>query len=166
MTTSPRGRALAASLLATIALVACQSSDRGSGGGATSDGPTSGGAETSVFDIEARECFNITETEPVESVQVLPCDDPHVYEAYAVLDHPAGPDAPFPGQDEMTDASNAACQEQFAAYIGLDYESSEFFITTLNPSEETWAEGDREIICTVATEDEDAVTGTARGSGR
>lgn len=179
-------------LTASLALVACQSSNNGASAAsgtaaatvsqppstadspeasaaaspeASSEASTAAGVETSVFDIEAGDCFSAS-GDSVESVLVVPCEDAHIYEAYAVLEHPGGSDDPYPGEEEMVSSSDAACQEPFEGYVGRDYQSSEFYITTIYPSEETWAVDDREIICTLGTENDDEVTGSAEGSER
>ena len=61
-------------------------------------------------------------------------------------------------------AADEACRPAFEDYVGVAYDDSEWFGTFINPSEETWAEGDREIVCVLHTEDETEVTGSAEGS--
>jgi len=123
--------------------------------------------ETSVFDLEAGDCFS-AEGDSVESVMVVDCEQSHTYEAFFVFDHEAGPDEEYPGDDAMVDYADDACQPPFEEFVGTDYESSIWYITSVTPSAETWAEGDREIICTLDQQDEDGeaieVTGTAEGA--
>lgn len=124
------------------------------------------GVETSIFDVEAGDCFSIEGLDDIESVDVVPCEQPHEYEAFAVVEHPAGDDDPYPGEDETLDYADDACRDEFEAYVGAPYEVSELYITSVYPSEATWSLGDRAITCTLREEDEREVTGSARGSGR
>jgi hypothetical protein len=122
------------------------------------------GVETSVFDLRPGDCFSSGET-AIVSVLVVDCDQRHVYEAFAVFDHEAGPDDDYPGDDAIGEYANTACQPPFEEYVGIAYEDSIWYITSIPPSEETWAEGDREIVCTLTNEQETEVTGSAAGSG-
>ena len=106
-----------------------------------------------------------TSEESIESVLVVDCESPHTYETYHVFDHEAGSDEPYPGDEEILEYADGECRGPFADFVGLDYESSIYFITSVTPSDETWTEGDREILCTLGLEDDSEVTGSAEGSG-
>jgi hypothetical protein len=137
--------------------------------GETSASPTDAnqGEETSVFDLEVGDCFS-AESDSVESVLVVDCEQPHTYEAYFVFDHEAGPDEAYPGDDEILEYADNGCRPSFEGFVGMDYESSIWYITSVTPSAETWAAGDREIICTLDQQDADGeaieVTGSAEGA--
>ncbi len=125
------------------------------------------GQVTSVFDIGLGDCFN-ADSDQVASVVLVDCSQPHAYEAFHVFDHEAGPDAPYPGDQAMLDDADSLCRPPFEDFVGIDYEASIWFITSVTPSAETWAEGDREIICTLDQQDQDGVaievTGSAEGA--
>lgn len=129
--------------------------------------PTDAGEETSVFDLEAGDCFS-AESDQLDTVLVVDCAQPHEYEAFHVFDHEAGADEPYPGDTALFDYADTECQPPFEEFVGHDYQTSIWYITSLTPSEETWADGDREIVCTLNQQDEDAepisVTGSAEGS--
>ena len=55
----------------------------------------------------------------------------------------------------MLTYADDACRTPFEEFVGTDYQSSIWYITSVTPSEETWAEGDREIICTLDQQDSD-----------
>ena len=128
---------------------------------------TTGAEATSVFDLEVGDCFSV-ESDELTTVVVVDCEDSHEYEAFALLDHEAGEADPYPGDEAMLEYGNTACQAPFQAYVGREYESSIWYITSVLPSEETWAAGDREFVCTLNQQDADsepiAVTGSAQGS--
>lgn len=124
------------------------------------------GEEVSVFDVEIGDCFDVDGEEEVESVTVVDCEQPHTYEAFRVFDHEA---ADYPGDDAISDYADTECQSEFEAFVGHDYDTSIWYISWITPSAETWAAGDREILCTVHQQDENGepieVTGSAEGSG-
>lgn len=184
--TIPGRRLLAAEMIAVVmALAGCQSTsddvtpsvaDRSVAPSASTQPSAEASAsstnadepvETSVFDLEVGDCFS-AEGDSVESVMVVDCEQSHTYEAFFVFDHEAGPDEEYPGDDAMLDYADEACQPPFEEFVGTDYESSIWYITSVTPSAETWADGDREIICTLDQQDADGeaieVTGTAEGS--
>ena len=125
------------------------------------------GEETSVFDLEAGDCFS-ADGDQLETVTVVDCAQSHVYEAFHVFEHEAGADEPYPGDEEILTYADTECQPPFEEFVGHDYESSIWYITSVTPSSETWAEGDREIICTLNQQDESdepiEVTGSAEGT--
>ena len=185
-TTVPWHRFLRARLaIAVIVLAGCQStsddatptaadSPSVAPSSAASEDPSApptdaaGGEETSVFDLEAGDCFS-AESDTVESVLVVDCAQPHTYEAYFVFDHEGGPDDDYPGDEAILDYADTECRAPFEDFVGKDYESSIWYITSVTPSADTWATGDREIICTLDQQDADGeaieVTGSAEGSG-
>ncbi len=129
--------------------------------------PTSSGAEpgtgddTSVFQLEIGQCVNSETGEgEVSSVPIVECSEPHQAEIYAL---PQLPDGEFPGDEAVTETAQEECTgDVFTDYVGLPFERSEFEVTFLLPSAETWADGDREIACLIASTE----PGSVRGSNR
>ena len=149
-------RAAAAAAALALLLTACE----GDGGG---DG------EVSVVKFRAGECFDSdgerSRTE-LEDVDTVPCREPHDNEVYAVFDHPAGEDAPFPGEDELMRFAQAECLERFAAFVGVAYEASDLSIGTIGPLEDSWDEaGDRQIACVLNDPDGKPLIGSRKASG-
>jgi hypothetical protein len=123
------------------------------------------GDETSVLDLDVGDCFT-ADTSVLDTVLVVDCADPHVYEVYHVFDHEAGDGDAFPGEGAIQEAAAAECEASFEPYVGLSYQDSQWYGTTVPPNESTWAEGDREVLCLLHLEDESEVTGSAEGSGQ
>ena len=120
----------------------------------------------SAFDLEVGQCFDSSpdETE-VSSVTSKPCDEAHDQEVFAVFDYPNPPED-FPGDDAVSDVAEDRCTNEFAAFVGRDYASSELEYYYLVPSDDTWSEGDREIVCTVIDPNGEKLTGSMRGADR
>lgn len=138
--------------------------------GEASPSPSEAGVQpedVSVFDIEIGDCFT-ADGDEIESVTVVDCSEPHVYEAYHVLDHGAGADEAYPGDDAILEYADTECQPPFEEFVDFDYETSIWYITSVTPSAATWADGDREIICTLNQQDAGGepieVTGSAEGA--
>lgn len=87
----------------------------------------------SIFDLNEGDCINYptgTAGEVLSGVKRLDCADPHDAEVIGLLDMP---DGDFPGEDEATDYALANCPAEFDNFLG--------------PTEESWSQGDREIVC-------------------
>lgn len=119
-----------------------------------------------AFAIQSGDCLNLPgRYTEVQSVEGVPCDQPHNAQAFAAFDI-VGFGQDFPGSSAFADQVDAGCYSRFADFVGISYEQSELYYTTLEPTEESWElAGDREILCLVVP-----ATGTvdydARGSGR
>jgi hypothetical protein len=66
----------------------------------------------------------------------------------------------------LSDSAGIGCFNRFETYVGIDNQYSEYFITNLAPTEDSWRNGnDREVVCVLTTDDL-ATSGSARGSRR
>ncbi len=85
-----REAAAVAAALAGLLLVAC-------GGGAErgGSGDILEAGRLSVFSFRTGDCFNGFAA--VESVDAIPCDQPHEAEVYLLVDHPGGERRPVSG---------------------------------------------------------------------
>lgn len=121
-------------------------------------------AEADVFSIVVGDCINSADLSGmVESVEAIPCGEPHDSEAYAVTDMPAGE---FPGDDAVSTAADDFCYAEFAEFVGMAYEDSALDFIRLTPSQEGWeAVDDRQLLCFVV-DVEGGVVGTLAGAAR
>lgn len=121
----------------------------------------------SILDVRVGDCFDLNDgldVEEVGEIQAIPCDEPHAFEAYFTTDLPAGD---FPSRSVLDAEIDAACLPSFESYVGRDYETSELYVTTFEPTPEGWNEGDRGILCVISTLNANTqLTGSIRNSGR
>jgi hypothetical protein len=136
--------------------------------GACSDDPerdesgqvTEGGDE-SVMDIALGDCLSDeTGTGEVTDVPLVPCTEPHSSEVFHTYDVP---DGDFPG--DFTQVADEQCLPAFEEFVGLPYDQSVLEATTLEPTAESWADGDRELVCIIVDPAGD-VTGSLQGANR
>lgn len=136
-------------------------------GQTASDSTSGSGPRESVdaFSLEIGDCIldplGGEDEGEVFDVEAVDCAQPHDREVYALIDYPAGADANFVGDDEIQEFSGTSCEEQFEDFIGVSYAESEFFLTFLHPTEASWEDGDREVVCLVY-DPAGPVTGTLR----
>ena len=117
-----------------------------------------------AFEMRVGDCFD--DTTAMESGQIVnlpgvPCTDPHDNEVYALVDVDL---QEYPGDDAMSDLAMQRCMEQFASFVGRDYESSSLDIFTMQPSRESFSANDREVVCAVYDMDFNKLEGSVRGS--
>ncbi len=132
-------------------------------------GAISGAGNLSVFDLQQGDCFDAAfdpnEYTEISEVRAIPCAEAHVYEMYTVAEYPAG-EAPSGPEEDYTPWETEACLGGFESYVGLDYDSSMFYISALVPTDSSWAQGDTTLMCFLHNEAETAMSGSARGSAR
>lgn len=113
-----------------------------------------GGITVSVFDIKVGDCYQEPDaTDFVTELTLVDCDEPHDNEIYAFGQYPADDNDAFPTDEELDDFSNEFCTEAFEEYVGISYDDSIFYITYLQPTEESWEDGDREVVCILYDQD-------------
>ena len=159
-----RRRLTAALLALALATAACGAAEPGAqrdeAGAIASEGAVD------PFEVKLGDCVDqpvssTEQVEEVESVKAVPCAQPHDGEVYAVFDLP---DGDFPGESEVSKAGEDRCVEQFATFVGKPYEDSQYDITSLFPTRESWEEqDDREYVCIVVAPEGQQVTGTLKG---
>lgn len=116
-----------------------------------------------ALSIQVGDCVNLPDSEYVESLEALPCADPHDAEAFEAFDMA---DGSYPGDDVVQDAAIFGCYDAFEPFVGKDYETSQLEMYWLYPTPETWREyDDREILCMVTSLDGSKLTGSMRGAG-
>lgn len=120
-----------------------------------------GGGTLDAFQVHLGDCFNDPDYDADEfsSLPGVPCSDPHDNEAYAVFDLTL---SSYPDYD-IAEISEASCVDRFEAYVGRDYESSSLDVVTMYPSQESWAESDREVVCAVYDMSGSKLVGTVKG---
>ncbi|MCP2264933.1 septum formation family protein [Promicromonospora thailandica] len=151
-----------------------EAGDLDDGSEATSDEPTPGGDTTAttgaeIPDLEVGDCFDTAATagrSTLYRIPVVPCTTAHGGEIYAETTAPddLAKKGQAPTQQALWDAADAYCYPQFATFVGLRWARSELQYWPIAPSEESWAKGDRRILCVV--ESETPVTGTLRDAER
>lgn len=124
-------------------------------------------------DLAVGDCWNdagglplLEVTDELAGSVEVPCTDPHQAEVYAIVDHPARPDEPFPGDDAVARWADEQCFIRFEAFVGLPYADSVRDIMFHYPSPRSWLLGDRQSICSVFPVDDSRPTGTLAGSRR
>lgn len=131
------------------------------------DETATAGAE--IPDLAVGDCFDTSATSgqtTLYRIPVVPCSTAHGGEIYAETKAPdsLARNGATPTQQALWDAADAYCYPEFTKFVGMRWARSELLYWPIAPSEESWAEGDRRILCVV--ESEQPVTGSLKGADR
>jgi hypothetical protein len=114
-----------------------------------------------VEELAVGECFDDASGE--DEVYRRSCAEPHDGEITGDVTMAAGP---YPGDDQAAKTASAMCDAEFGTYVGKAADKSELESTYWHPTEDTWDEGDRLVVCAAYGPDGDLLTGTVKGSKR
>lgn len=119
----------------------------------------------SAFEIQVGDCFDdeAFSSDEISELPVIPCSQPHDNEVYATWDIAA---SVFPGDDDVDMMASEGCYERFESSIGKSYEESVIDFTTMYPSQGSWDNGDREVVCIGYHMELEKLTTTVIASGR
>ncbi|WP_123788435.1 septum formation family protein [Phytoactinopolyspora halophila] len=118
--------------------------------------------DISVFDIEEGDCIGEFAQDSVDTVDLYPCDEEHFQQVFLITEIEQDE---LPGDEELEELVIDECLPAFEEHVGVAYEESELDVNYLAPSQDTWADGDRDIVCTVF-DPAGTVTGSLEGADR
>jgi len=123
------------------------------------------GDDTSVFNLEVGDCFNDdpAASDVVSDVATVDCAEPHDNEIYFQF---SMTESAFPGREATIQAAGNRCLDEFDAFVGKSYETSDLEIFPITPTAESWEQGDRIVYCAIYALDLSKLTGTMRGANR
>jgi hypothetical protein len=156
----PRIWGLVVGLLALSVLAA------GCGGGVErdEDGTIATRQSIPVTDLEVGDCFDLPAGDEVENLDAVPCEEPHDAEVFHIYDLQDADTRPDP--TTLAESNRDACVPAFERFVGFDFDTSELDILTFDPSDDSWAAGDRTVICSLVEVDRSPLTGSAEGAAR
>ena len=118
-----------------------------------------------VYDLEVGDCLATSppeEEQLITSLETVPCSEPHGEEIFAAV---TLPDGDFPGTDAILEQGDELCIAAFDGFVGLPYEETALDFWLITPSEQSWYQGDRSVLCTIY-DPAGEVSGTLRGVER
>ncbi|TIC80755.1 septum formation family protein [Nocardioides sp. GY 10127] len=160
-----RGMAIGALVASTVWLLVAVGGlawlvvDQVSGPERGDDGQVTRAEDTTLSFLREGDCFSdLGDSDTVDEVRVIPCDEPHQLEVVGIVDIAEGGED-YPGARASQRRSDAACIDAFEAYTGEDYDYSPWGEYTLWPGRSSWESGDSTAFCTAGDPSGDEVTG-------
>ncbi len=89
----------------------------------------------------------------LSSVGVVPCSEPHEAQVFAIFEV-SGPDGDsWPGQELLDETAQQGCTDRLDA-VDPDALSEDLGLVFLAPSQISWSNDDREVICFISAEED------------
>jgi Septum formation len=127
------------------------------------------GDQTDVFTIKVGQCLNdAAASGEVSSVPVVDCTKPHDTEAFKSIELT---EDTYPGDTAISDRAETECDNAFESFVGIAVADSTSIVDAWYlPTADSWAGGDREILCLVGSVDADRkpvkTTGSLKGAAK
>ena len=154
-------------VVASAALVACGNSATSDNTERDASGEVTSGGDVGVFRLQVGDCIAESGADAdtvIDSLPVVPCDEPHQLEVYHAFDLAEGD---YPGDAEVFEQAAEGCLAAFRGFVGLDFSESVYDVNPIRPTAESWAQiDDREVLCALFEGDGVIRTGSAEGSAR
>lgn len=150
-----RVRLVAGAVLALFLVAGCTSNTI-----RNDDGEVIAAGEWSVFDLRPGDCITYDDVLSGENlVSLVPCDEPHPLEVFAVLQ---SPQTTYPGAAELATFADQACLNAMPRPFEELPHGTAF--SYLLPAEEVWLNDERTIPCVFIFPDENAVGSVVAGT--
>ncbi len=104
---------------------------------------------TDAFSLLVGDCLNDGEVavslgSEVETLPTVPCDEPHDSEVIATIGLRG---TIYPGAEAIAREGDAGCIAALEALVGVPYLETPYDVSYYAPTELSWSEDDREIVC-------------------
>lgn len=100
------------------------------------------------------------------AVGVVPCNQPHRYEVFAVIHIAHTPDEEWPGGAVVDERADLACLAAFPEFVGSAWAESSLDYLHQPPTQRAWTAGHRDARCAVFDLGLGELQGTVADSGR
>jgi hypothetical protein len=168
MSRSGRLLAILGAVLAASVVMGLLSALGSGSGGSLASGPPGGGTLApgatmiGAYDLKVGDCVMEPHSE-FNTIEWRPCSMPHEAEVFFTGDIAEPADGAFPGDNAFDAFTEDQCLPAFEEYTGSIYSTqSALDVSWFSPTEESWANGDRGIVCLI----EPAAGGTTDRSWR
>ena len=118
---------------------------------------------THSTNLKVGQCIQVPDGSTVYDVELRDCSKEHTGEVYYIEKIT---DATLPDQDEMDQMMEDACFDNFKSYVGKSYSESSLEVTAMYPTEQTWAKGDRDIVCVALPGDSTTLSRSVKDSNK
>ncbi|MDQ7993645.1 MAG: septum formation family protein [Propionicimonas sp.] len=161
--TGPGRTRAAGCLAAAVAATALGLAGCASDGPRNSAGQVTESSPADAFSLRVGDCTGPLTTGTIEQVVLVPCAEPHSWEAFAATEL-TGDD--FPGAGSVQDQAEEFCNARFKDFVGVSAGKSDYDLTVLQPTRQTWTSaGDRTVTC-LAGKDGGDIEGSLKGAGK
>lgn len=118
-----------------------------------------------VFELAVGDCFDNTSEVgggEISDVPIVDCSEPHDNEVFHIFEVA---DGEYPGDEALVAQAQETCVPAFEEYVGTDLASSRLEIFPITPTESSWSDGDREVVCALYDVELAKLEGSMQDSG-
>jgi hypothetical protein len=115
-----------------------------------------------IDDLRVGQCYQQPKDEQTPWVEVLSCRQPHDAELFAIV--PLAGQV-LPAEAKLERLADQACAAQFRAYVGVASQATQLNFDWWAPTKESWASGDRTVLCELKNVDASRLVGSMHASG-
>jgi hypothetical protein len=145
---------LGGALVAVLLTAGCGGAPRNDAGEVTAP------ASADAFQVKVGDCTGNLASGTVSDVGLIPCDQPHYYEAFASNQMT---DTTYPGESATQEQADKFCGDTFETWMGISSDKSKYGVFYFYPTSSTWTMKDREILCFVGSSDGN-IKGSLKGA--
>jgi len=165
-----RGLAIAAIIISLLSMVgggiifANRASSQPAQAARSDSGSITTGGSVPANQLRTGDCINYPSSTAtaIQSLDAVPCSQPHDGEAYANAPLPLT--GSWPGNAAVMTAAQTECRNAFQAFVGISPDTTTLSVIYLYPQQVNWEAGDRGYVCLVG--DKTKTTGTLQGAAR
>lgn len=117
----------------------------------------------SVFKLQKGDCFDEASmgTGEVNTVKVIPCDEPHDSEIFAEKTLTG---SSFPGDSAIQEEADEFCYGEFEPFVGISYDDSLHYFYSLTPTQGSWDQDNDRLIQCIIISDEGNISHSLKGA--
>lgn len=119
------------------------------------------GNRTQATNLVVGQCILVPINSQVNSVATTDCTEEHTGEVYSIS--PIDGES-LPSRDELEELVDDTCYSTFEAYVGSSPEDTSLDYTAMSPTADTWAKGDRTIVCIAVPTETDTLSRSVKDS--
>jgi len=138
---------LAPLLCVVLAATGCSEDELGEPPTRDERGVVTSSGELLPEQLQVGDCIGGDFSVSASIVNAIPCSESPTAQVVGVGDDPSLAVTPYPGPEGMSTSALNICAPAFLNFIGLPYTTSLLEIVHLDPTQESWAEGDRTVVC-------------------
>lgn len=117
---------------------------------------------TSYRNLAVGDCYRRPGDDPTY-VRRQSCTGPHDRVVVATVEHPAPRSAPWPGWEVLRQYATQTCAAAAEARLGMSLAASSLSSYPIYATRESWADGNRRIVCAVGNRDHTPLVGALTG---
>ncbi|MFC7401328.1 septum formation family protein [Citricoccus sp. GCM10030269] len=130
--------------------------------GTSTPSPAVTATKVSIFQLSPGQCFDRPAEDGLYEVPVVPCEVAHDLEMYGLFQLDA---SSWPGSERVNQLAEEGCRDRFVSFTGAEPSESDLGYTMYTPSEGSWSEGDRQVLCALQLNSGGRLVGSQAGAG-